>query len=232
MTTAPSGPTAVQPPLRVVMVDDHAMIIESLAGFLESVNDGGRPIQVVGRAGSLREAVQVLGETHAHVVVVDVSLPDGNGLTLVRRIRAKSATIGLVVLTMYEDDQTLLGARDAGASALVRKSAEATSILTAIRQAVQEPGDFRAIGVDDAVRRRDEQPKLSPRELEVLVLIADGAKVSEVSTKLFMSASTVKTHIGKVYAKLGAHNRASAVRIALDVGLIQPGANRMSPGAR
>ena len=212
----------MQAPLRVVMVDDHAMIIESLAGFLESINDGGRPIKVVGRAGSLREAVQVLGETHAHVVVVDVNLPDGNGLTLVQRIRAKSPTIGLVVLTMYEDDQTLLGARDAGASALVRKSSDAASILDAIRHAAHAPSDFSAVGIEDALRRHEDLPRLSPRELEVLTLIADGAKVSEVADKLYMSASTVKTHIGKVYSKLGAHNRASAVRIALDQGLVRP----------
>lgn len=223
MKSASSRSAVAQSPLRVVMVDDHAMIIESLAGFLQSVDDGDRPIQVVGKAGSLREAVQVLGETQAHVVVVDVNLPDGNGLTLVQRIRAKSATIGLVVLTMYEDDQTLLAARDAGASALVRKSGDAASILIAIRHAASHPAEFDAVGVDEAVRRREDLPKLSPRELEVLVLIAEGAKVSEVATKLFMSASTVKTHIGKVYSKLGAHNRASAVRIAIDLGLIRQG---------
>lgn len=224
MTRTP--PAAPQAPLRVVMVDDHAMILQSLASFLEAVDDGERPIRVVGRAGSLREAVHVLGETHAHVVVIDVNLPDGNGLTLVQRIRAKSPTIGLVVLTMYEDDQTLLGARDAGASALVRKSSDAPSILTAIRHAAHRPVDFSAVGLDEALERRQDLPHLSPREVEVLALIADGAKVSEVADRLYMSASTVKTHIGKVYSKLGAHNRASAVRIALDQGLIRPDASQ------
>lgn len=210
-----------QSPLRVVMVDDHAMIIDTLAGFLESIDDDRRPIRVVGKAGSLREAVQVLAQTHAHVVVVDVNLPDGNGLTLVQRIREKSPTIGLVVLTMYEDDQTLLGARDSGASGLVRKSSDAMSILAAIRHAAHNPSEFRAQGLDEALRRHEELPRLSPRELEVLTLIADGATVAEVAARLFMSASTVKTHIGKVYTKLGAHNRASAVRIALDLDLVR-----------
>ncbi|MCA1784207.1 MAG: response regulator transcription factor [Intrasporangiaceae bacterium] len=223
MTSPATGPAKAPAPLRVVMVDDHAMVIQALAGFLESVEDGERPIRIVGRAGSLREAVQVLAENHAHVVIVDVGLPDGSGLTLVQRIRAKSPTIGLVVLTMYDDDTTLLNARDAGASALVLKSAEATAVLAAVRHAAQHPSEFNAVGVEDATRRREELPKLSPRELEVLTLIAEGAKVSEVATKLFMSASTVKTHIGKVYSKLGAHNRASAVRIAIDLRLIQPG---------
>ncbi len=223
MTPPAARGQAVMPaPLRVVMVDDHAMVIQALAGFLESVDDGERPIRVVGRAGSLREAVQVLAENHAHVVIIDVGLPDGSGLTLLQRIRAKSPTIGLVVLTMYDDDTTLISARDAGASALVLKSADASSVLRAVRHAAQHPGEFSADGVDDALVRREDLPKLSPRELEVLALIAEGAKVSDVATKLFMSASTVKTHIGKVYGKLGAHNRASAVRIAIDLGLIQP----------
>lgn len=221
--TAPLSKTSPgQAPLRVVMVDDHVMIIESLAGFLEATKDGGRPILVVGRAGSLREAAQVLRETQAHVVVVDINLPDGNGLTLVRSIRAKSPTIGLVVLTMHEDDQTLLDSRDAGASALVRKSSDATSILAAIRHSAHAPREFSAVGIEDAVRRHEDLPRLSPRELEVLTLIADGATVSEVADTLYMSPSTVKTHIGKVYSKLGAHNRASAVRIGIDSGLIRP----------
>lgn len=214
------GQSGAVTPLRVVMVDDHTMVIEALAGFLESVDDGERPIRIVGRAGSLREAVQVLGATHAHVVIIDVGLPDGSGLTLVQRIRAKSPTIGLVVLTMYDDDATLLNARDAGASALVLKSADASNVLRAVRHASLHPTQFDATGVDEALHRHEELPKLSPRELEVLTLIAEGAKVSEVASKLFMSASTVKTHIGKVYSKLGAHNRASAIRIALELGLI------------
>jgi DNA-binding NarL/FixJ family response regulator len=220
--TGPNHRRSGIPPLRVVMVDDHVMIVDALSSFLEAVDDGGRPIRVVGRAGSLREAAAVLRETLAHVVVVDVNLPDGNGLTLVQRIRARSATIGIVVLTMYDDDATLLGAQEAGASALVLKSAGAVSVLAAVRQAAQDPGTFLAEGVDDALRRQEKLPHLSPRELEVFELIAEGAKVSDVAEGLYMSPSTVKTHISKVYSKLGAHNRASAVRIAIDLGLIRP----------
>ena len=208
-------------PLRVVMVDDHTMMIDILAGYLESTDDGGRPIQVVGKAGSLREAIQVLGSTHAHVVVIDVGLPDGSGITLVREIRNKSETIGLVVLTMYDDDQTLIGALEAGASALVLKSDDASSVLTAVRHAADDPLSFHAHGLAEALHRRESRPKLSARELQVLTLVADGETVAGVANTLFMSQSTVKTHLGKVYAKLGAHNRASAVMAALNLGLIQ-----------
>ena len=224
MTAAPPGRSpAIDPaPLRVVMVEDHAMIVEMLAQFLETIEDGQRPIRIVAHAGSLREAVQVLGETQAHVVIVDVSLPDGSGLNLVKQIRAKSSTIGLVVLTMYDDDATLMAAREAGASALVLKSEGAAKVLAAVRLAVEKPTVFRAHNLEDALVRRESLPRLSPRELEVLELLAEGHKVSGVSQSLFMSESTVKTHIGKVYDKLGVHNRAGAIMKAIELGLIKP----------
>lgn len=224
MTAQPSGrsPALDPAPLRVVMVEDHAMIVEMLAQFLETVQDGERPIRMVAHAGSLREAVRVLGETQAHVVIVDVNLPDGSGLNLVKQIRARSATIGLVVLTMMEDDGTVIAARDAGASALVLKSEGAAKVLAAVRHATQTPREFIAHNLDDALLRRESLPRLSPRELEVLELLADGHKVSGVSQSLFMSESTVKTHIGKVYDKLGVHNRAGAIMRAIELGLIRP----------
>lgn len=220
MTTASRGAAAT--PLRVVIVDDHQLIIDTLSTFLESTPDGGRQIRVVGTALSLREAIRVLGTTQAHVVVIDVGLPDGNGLNLVRQIRAKSATLGLVVITMYGDDATLLTAYEAGASALVVKSHDALSVLAAVRHAAEKPSDFSAVGLAQALRRRESLPKLSARELEVFALAADGETVSEIANRLFMSQSTVKTHLGKVYAKLGAHNRASAVMSAISLGLVQP----------
>ncbi|NLX00358.1 MAG: response regulator transcription factor [Actinomycetales bacterium] len=219
-------------PLRVVIVDDHTVMIDTLTTFLETVDDGGRPIAVVGKAGSLREAVEVLGTTQAHVVMVDVGLPDGNGINLARKIRAKSASMGLVVITMYDDDATLFAALDAGASALVLKSADAHSVLAAVRHAAQCPSVFKAAGLEDALQRRESLPKLSQRELEVLSLVADGETVAGVANSLFMSQSTVKTHLGKVYAKLGAHNRASAVMAAINLGLIRPRRGPHSPAER
>lgn len=222
MTTPPRLAAATPPALRVVLVDDHTMMLDTLAAFLESDTDGGRRIEVVGTAGSLRDAVQVLRTTQAHVVVIDVGLPDGSGLTLLRRIRARSSTIGLVVVTMYDDDATLLDARDAGASALVLKSADAVRVLQAVRHAAQHPTEFVADGLTEALHRRASLPRLSAREREVFTLVAEGQTVAEVAQTLFMSQSTVKTHLGKVYSKLGVHNRAGAVMTAINLGLIQP----------
>lgn len=220
MTAAP--PESAGTPLRVVIVDDHQLIIDTLSTFLESAPDGGQPIKVVGTALSLREAIRVLGITQAHVVVIDVGLPDGNGLNLVRQIRTKSATLGLVVITMYDDDATLITAYESGASALVVKSHDALSVLAAVRHAAERPTVFEADGLAEVLRRRESLPKLSSRELEVFTLAADGETVSQIADSLYMSQSTVKTHLGKVYAKLGAHNRASAVMAAINLGLIKP----------
>ena len=172
MTAGPRIPPhgANSLPLRVVIVDDHTVMIDTLTTFLETVDDGGRPISVVGKAGSLREAVQVLGTTQAHVVMVDVGLPDGNGINLVRQIRAKSASMGLVVITMYDDDATLFAARrrSLGASPQIRRRAECLLLCATQLRVRRLPRWSRG-----RMRRRESLPKLSQRELEVLSLVAD-----------------------------------------------------------
>jgi len=154
--------------------------------------------------------------------VVDVNMPDGSGLAFVRAARERSKDIGLVVLTMLNDDTTLLEALDAGASALVRKSAPSEQVISAVRRAAEMPGEFSASGLAEAMRRQADAPhtNLTARESEVLRLLVEGASVAQVGRQLFMSPSTVKTHIGKIYEKLGAHNRASAVIAAVRLGLV------------
>ncbi|GGL28761.1 response regulator transcription factor [Phycicoccus endophyticus] len=210
--------------ISVVLVDDHAVVREAVAGMLGSEED----IRVVGQAGSLAEG-RALFERLLRtpppgrvVAVIDVTMPDGSGLALVRSVRASSTEIGLVVLTMLNDDSTLLEALDAGASALVRKSAPADQVLSAVRRAADFPLEFSATGLAEAMRRRQEAPQasLTARESEVLTLLVEGASVAQVGRQLYMSPSTVKTHIGRIYEKLGAHNRASAVIAAVRLGLV------------
>lgn len=208
-----------------VLVDDHAVVREAVAGMLSAQDE----ISVVGQAGSLGEGRALFEKLLRTpppgrvVAVVDVTMPDGSGLDLVRMVREQSKDIGLVVLTMKDDDATLLEALDAGASALVRKSAPADQVLSAVRRAADFPGEFSASGLAEALRRRHEQPQtsLTSRETEVLKLLVEGASVAQVGRSLYMSPSTVKTHIGKIYDKLGAHNRASAVIAAVRLGLVQ-----------
>ena len=168
-------------------------------------------------------------ESGADVLVVDVTMPDGSGLTLARSARAANPALGIVVLTMHNDDDTLLEALDAGASALILKSSSADDVLDAIRRAASAPDAFTATGLGAALRRRDTvtaaKPMLTPRETEVLMRLVDGDSVALVARQLFMSESTVKTHVARVYEKLGAHNRASAIMAAVRLGFVKADAH-------
>ena len=211
--------------ISVVLIDDHAVVREAVAAMLGAQED----VTVIGQAGSLADGISLVERVLSApvedrlVAVVDVTMPDGSGLSLVRTARERSADIGLVVLTMLNDDATLLEALDAGASALVRKSAPSEQVINAVRRAADMPGEFSASGLAEAMRRRSESPQttLTTRETEVLELLVEGASVAQVGRQLYMSPSTVKTHIGKIYEKLGAHNRASAVIAAVRLGLVQ-----------
>ena len=218
--------------INVVLIDDHAVVREAVAAMLGAQDD----VTVVGQAGSLSDGQALVERVLATptpdrlVAVVDVTMPDGSGLSLVRSARERSADVGLVVLTMLNDDATLLEALDAGASALVRKSAPSEQVINAVRRAADMPGEFSASGLAEAMRRRSESPQttLTSRETEVLELLVEGASVAQVGRQLYMSPSTVKTHIGKIYEKLGAHNRASAVIAAVRLGLVAEDDGRSS----
>jgi DNA-binding NarL/FixJ family response regulator len=155
-------------------------------------------------------------------VVTDVRLPDGSGLDIVRALRPRNKTIGLVVLTMYAGDEQLFAAMDAGASGFVGKDAPTSSVISAARQAAVAPLTFTCTGLAEAMLRRMSSgaPQLSDRERQVLELLAEGLGVTAIAAKLFMSESTAKSHIGRIYEKLGAANRAQALVAAMRLGLI------------
>ena len=211
-------------PIDVALVDDHTVVRQAVAAML-GAEDG---LRVVAEAGSLAEGRAVVDQmldaprADPVVLVIDVTMPDGSGLALVRQARGRSAEVGIVVLTMHNDDSTLLEALDAGASALVRKSEPVEEVVTAVKRAAESPASFSARGLAEAMRRGQSTPQttLTERETEVLRLLVEGDSVSQVGKKLFMSPSTVKTHITKIYDKLGAHNRASAVIAAVRLGLV------------
>jgi DNA-binding NarL/FixJ family response regulator len=206
--------------IRVLLVDDHELIRQGLRRALERDEE----FEVSGEAGSVAEALTCIAEDPPHVVVFDVRLPDGSGIDAVREVRAGHPDMGLVVLTMYAGDEQLFAALDAGASAFVPKDAPAEDVLAAARQAARSPRSFTAPDLAEAMKRRmsPSGPQLSPREKEVLDLLAEGFGVAQISRRLFISESTTKTHISKLYEKLGAGNRAQAIMAALKMGLIQP----------
>jgi DNA-binding NarL/FixJ family response regulator len=211
---APVHPSAVT----VLLVDDHPLVRDGIAHLL---TDGG--LNVVGQAASLADGMRLTESVRADVMVVDVSLGDGSGLDLVTAVRAKRPTMGIVVFTMHNDDDTLLAALDAGASSLVLKTSSSEEVLAMVRRAAAAPDSFTAVGLADALRRRSTQtkPNLTAREMEVLERLAVGDSVAGMAKRLYMSESTVKTHIAKLYSKLGAHNRASAVMAAIKLGFVK-----------
>jgi DNA-binding NarL/FixJ family response regulator len=137
-------------------------------------------------------------------------------------VRRNNPTMGIVILTMYAGDDQLFGALEAGASGFVPKDAPAEDVIAAARHAAVSPRSFTANDLAGAMQRRltPTGPQLSPREKEVLGLLGDGMGVAGISKQLFISESTTKTHISKVYQKLGAGNRAQALMTAMRLGLI------------
>ena len=155
---------------------------------------------------------------------MDLRLPDGSGLEATRALRKSSATMGIVVLTMYAGDDQLFGALEAGASAFVpedRPGRRGRRGRPARR--LRRRSAFTAADLAEAMKRRlaPAGPQLSPRESQVLRLLADGMSVAGIAKQLFVCESTAKTHISKLYEKLGAANRAQALMTALRLGLLE-----------
>lgn len=204
----------------VVVVDDHALIREGLRRAIERAPG----LTAAGEGASVAEARALVRTVGPDVVVLDIRLPDGDGLAMCRELRDTYPALGVVILTMYGDDVHLLEAREAGAAGFVAKDAPARDVVAAVRRAAADPRSFSAEGLADAVRRHSESraPALTERESQVLRLLAEGLSVSGISRRLYISDSTTKTHVGKIYTKLGASNRAQALMTALKLGLLPP----------
>lgn len=202
----------------VLLVDDHVLI---RSGLREAF-DAQVGFTVVGEAAGVQEAIRATRDLAPAVVVIDINLPDGSGLDAVRRLRAEHPLLGVVVLTMYDDDQHLFAALEAGASAFVAKSAAAEEVLAAAGHAAVAPLSFSAANLACAMRRRldPSRPRLTARESQVLVLLSEGTTVPVIAKRLYISESTAKSYISKLYEKLGAANRSQALLQAIRLGLL------------
>ncbi len=202
----------------VLLVDDHELIRQGLRRAFERDAD----FSVVGEAGTLAEATRLANSLRPDVCVIDMRLPDGNGLDLAQALRQDRSDVGLVILTMYAGDDQLFTALDAGASAFVPKSAPSDDVVAAARHAAAKPTSFVADALAAAMHRRlnPTGPQLTRREREVLDLLAEGLGVASIARKLYISESTTKTHVSKLYDKLGAANRAQAIMAAVRAGLL------------
>lgn len=213
-------------PIRVLLVDDHELIRNGLAGVIDLEDD----MTIVGVAGSVTEALAKYDELAPAVVIADLQLQDGTGLDIVRAVRKSSDTVGLIVLTMHSGDDQIFAAMQAGASGFVGKDAPSAEVVRAARHAAVSPRSFVCTGLVGAMMRRQasESTKLTDREHEVLLLLADGLGAAAIGEKLYLSESTAKSHIARIYQKLGASNRAQALVTAMRIGLL----SSISPSER
>jgi len=224
-TAEPGRNLTVVPPgvgdtgtIRVLVVDGHPVTRWGLGRVTNEQAD----MQTVGEAGSAAEALALSAALLPDVVTIGISLPDRDGLQLARELRDRNHNLGIVILTGRGEDDVLFRALDSGASAFISKGATAPEILSAIRHSAVAASSFTAPGLAQALRRRSVEPEralLSPREAQVLGLLQDGRSVPEVAGVLYVSLSTAKTHVARLYEKLGATNRAQALMAAVRLGL-------------
>ncbi len=212
--------------ISILLVDDHELIRSGLGAVLDLEPD----MRVVGTASTVAEAVARYQAMQPDVVVADLQLQDGTGLDIVRHIRKQSDTTGVIVLTMHSGDDQIFAAMQAGASGFVGKDAPATEVIKAARHAAVSPKAFVCAGLVGAMMRRrsGETTALTEREHDVLLLLAEGLNAAAIGGKLYLSESTTKSHIARIYQKLGAANRAQALVTAMRIGLL----STVQPSAR
>jgi len=202
--------------LRVLVVDDHAIVREGLRRLISK----DPSITVVGQASSKREAFAQISHHNPDVIVVDLHLPDGSGLEVIAWARSLSQKLGIVVLTMSNLPEHVLASMQSGASSHVDKSAPINDLLLAIRASAEKPLSFTARRMTEAIIAKNKETGLTPRELEILEKLPTGDTVLEIAAQLFVTESTIKTHLSSVYKKLGAANRVQAINAARKLGLL------------
>jgi|CZKT01.1.fsa_nt_gi DNA-binding NarL/FixJ family response regulator len=217
-------------PIRLAIVDGHTLTRYGLRQLIAGHPD----IELVAECGSAADARPILAAARPDVVTVDVALPDGDGIQLAREFRDRYAGLGIVILTSQGQDDVLFRALETGVSAFVAKTAPVEEVLVAIRHAAVAASSFTASGLAVALSRRrivQDRLALSPREAEVLNRLRDGLSIPAIAQEMFISQSTAKTYVARLYDKLGAANRAQALMTAVHHGLIPSGQDGASSHA-
>jgi DNA-binding NarL/FixJ family response regulator len=217
--------------IRVLIADDQDLVRTGFRVILSAEAD----IDVVGEADDGREAIEAAAALHPDVVVMDIRMPNLDGIEATRRIAGGARAPRVLILTTFDLDEYVYEALRAGASGFLLKDAGADELIHAVRvvaagDALLGPSITRRL-IEDYARRPAvrEQPAaladLTPRELEVLRLLARGLSNADIARELVLGDATVKTHVARIFGKLDLHDRAQAVVLAYESGLVQPGAS-------
>ena len=206
--------------IRVIVVDDHPIVRQGLVSVLGDEDD----LEVVGEASSGREAVALTARLRPDVVLLDLEMPDLDGVEAIPQLLAAKPGLGILVFTAYDTDERVLGAVRAGARGYLLKGASADEIARGIRT-VHSGGSYLEPRVASKLLAEVTSPRaraggLSDREREVLRLVAEGLPTKQIALSLSISERTVKFHVNSIFHKLGADNRAQAVALAAQRGLL------------
>lgn len=208
--------------IRLLLADDHPVVRSGLAGMLDDEPD----FEVVGEASDGDEAVRLAAAYRPDVVLMDLRMPGVDGVEATTRIVAGEAgepAPRVLILTTYESDDQILQAIEAGAAGYLLKAAPREEILAGIRSVAAGQSALSpqiAVRLVERMRRPDPGPVLTPRELDVLGLVAQGRSNKQIATDLGIGESTVKTHLLKAFDKLGVADRTRAVTLAMERGLL------------
>ncbi|MBY8880147.1 response regulator [Actinacidiphila acidipaludis] len=205
--------------IRVLLADDHPVVRQGLAAMLGTEPD----LDVVGEASSGPEAEARVAALRPDIVLMDLRMPDGDGVASIERLTSAGLPCRVIVLTTYETDRDILRAVEAGAAGYLLKDVTPGELAGAIRAAARGETVLApsvAARLVDRLRGRTEAPRLSERETAVLRLVAEGCTNAEIGRRLFIGESTVKTHLLRAFGKLGVADRTAAVTSAMRHGIL------------
>lgn len=206
-------------PLRLLLADDHPIVRDGLSAIAETQPD----MEVVGEAGDGEEAVALAEKLRPDIVLMDLRMPRLTGVEAIRRIRARLPRTHILILTTYDNDESIMEGLQAGAQGYLLKGSSRQDLLSAIRATARGESRLQPSVAGRLISRLQAGTMgmdLSPRELEVLKLIAQGKRNRDIAGDLFLSEKTVKAHVSSILKKLNAEDRTEAVTIGLRRGLI------------
>lgn len=206
----------MNPPIRILLADDHPSLRAGLAGILDSQPD----FQVVAEAGSGRETLEKTALHPPDLVILDLRMPDGDGIQTLRVLAKSHPEVKVLVLTTYDHEEDIFAALEAGARGYLLKDTTREEIIAAVRR-IHEGHRFLPQAIASRLADRMVRPGLTPRELDVLRLVSRGRANKEIAAAMFVSEETVKTHMKSLFQKLGVHDRAEAVAVSLQRGLLR-----------